>query len=356
MGDESVLLLKGGKPVPVDATQLKDLGYKERKDLQQWIIADPSLVEDDLLIVTEEFDRWFTSSGKQVGKRLDLLALDRDGSLVVIELKRDDAPGDAHLQAVTYAALASRFTEDDLAHQHAAFLKKRGEEADTDRALELLRAHCGGELDPLILKRPRLILIAGRFAAPVTASAVWLNEMGIDIKLVQVRLWSAVASELMTDTPDVLTISTLYPAPGTEEIIIAGARAERSASTRVQGPPAVDVICEHQLIAEDTPITLDMVSCAAFHGDQRQFEQWLAKDPSRGRATWTGDSKDPLLWEADGIRYKPGTLLDMIVKEVTGRGPKRSVQATLYWKTPDGRDLYKVAQPFFPKSGGQHGR
>ncbi|MFE2728056.1 endonuclease NucS domain-containing protein [Kitasatospora sp. NPDC059327] len=354
MSDESVLLLKDGKPVPVGVTRMKDLGYKEREDLQQWIITNPGLVEDGLLIVTEEFDRWRTTSGRQVDKRLDLLALDREGRLVVIELKRDDASVDTHLQALTYAALASRFTEANLADQHAAFLRKQGEDADADRALELLRAHCGGELDPLVLKRPRLVLIAGRFAAPVTASAVWLNEMGVDIKLVQARLWSALAPTPSADIPDVLTISTLYPAPGTEEITIAGARAERAtAGTRTPVPAAVEVICEHRLIPDGTEITLDIVSYAAFHGDQDQFEQWLKEAPGRGHAVWTDDPKAPLRWEADGKQYRPGTLLDVIVRAVTGRDPKRSVQATLHWKIPDGRDLYKVAQPYFPKAGGQ---
>ncbi|MFJ5233157.1 hypothetical protein ACIQBJ_25085 [Kitasatospora sp. NPDC088391] len=354
MGDESVLLLKDGKAVPVGAARMKDLGYKERTDLQQWIIEDPSLVEDGLLIVTEEFDGWRTGSGRSVGKRLDLLALDREGRLVVIEIKREDAPGDTHLQAVTYAALASRFTEEDLARQHAVFLGKRGKKADAGSALDLLRAHCGGELDPLVLKRPRLILTAANFAAPVTASAVWLNEMGVDVKLVQVRLWTAEAAAPPADVPDVLTISTLYPAPGTEEIIIAGARAERSttAGTRPVSPPAVETICEHQLIAEGTKITLYMAGYSAFHGDKEQFDPWLKADSRRSHATWTGDPAGPLLWAADGNRYKPGPLLDTIAQQATGRmrKPKRTVQATLYWRVADGRDLYEIAQPFFPKA------
>ncbi len=270
----------------------------------------------------------------------------------MIELKRDEAPNNTHLQALTYAAMASRFTEDDLARQHAAFLQKRGEETDTDRALALLRAHCGGALDPLVLKRPRLILTAGSFPAPVAASAVWLNEMGVDIKLVQVRLWRPGTSSPLVDAPDVLTISTLYPAPGTEEITIAGARAERAAADRrrTPAPPAVEVICEHQLIAEGAVITLDMAGYTAFEANRLQFEQWLAEDPRRSRATWTGDPTGPLRWEANGAQYRPGPLLDMITTEATGREPKRSVQATLYWKASNGQDLYETAQPFFPNT------
>ncbi|MBZ4019486.1 hypothetical protein [Streptomyces purpurogeneiscleroticus] len=144
---------------------------RERSDLQKWITRDPALIEPGLLILTEEYDKWATSAGGKVRDRLDLLALDSDGHLVVIELKRDAAPDDVHLQAVTYAAMVSR-----------------------------------------------LILVSRTFPRQVTSSAVWLNEMGIDVKLVQFQLWDTGASH-------VITASVLYPVPGLEEFTVAPARA-----------------------------------------------------------------------------------------------------------------------------------
>ncbi|MEU1746615.1 hypothetical protein ACWD8I_03615 [Micromonospora arida] len=51
-----------------------------------------------------------------------MLGLDRAGRLVVIELKRDRAPDTITMQAINYAAMASRFTLDLLAEVHAAHL------------------------------------------------------------------------------------------------------------------------------------------------------------------------------------------------------------------------------------------
>ena len=83
----------GLKEVDFDA-----LGLEER-DIQEWIAAHPSILGDDLLIIGKEvscFDR--------TDERPDLVAVDRDGKLVAIELKRDDSGTDIHGQAIKYAS------------------------------------------------------------------------------------------------------------------------------------------------------------------------------------------------------------------------------------------------------------
>lgn len=65
---------------------LVELNIWERKHVEEWIRINPEMLGEDLLILTVEFDRFVQSSD-----RLDLLALDRAGNLVVIELKRDSA-------------------------------------------------------------------------------------------------------------------------------------------------------------------------------------------------------------------------------------------------------------------------
>jgi hypothetical protein len=82
----------------------------------------------DVMVVAFEFGRWTAFSGALARDRLDVLGLDRDGRLVVVELKRDQAPDTVDMQALKYAALVSRFTRDDLARVHAQYLtRQRGE-------------------------------------------------------------------------------------------------------------------------------------------------------------------------------------------------------------------------------------
>ena len=57
-----------------------DLGFKEREHLQEWIAKTPSCLGEDLLIIQKEF-----SGFSDTNERLDILALDKNGFLVVME-------------------------------------------------------------------------------------------------------------------------------------------------------------------------------------------------------------------------------------------------------------------------------
>ena len=103
--------------------KLAEAGLKERADLQEWIRANPQILGPGVRIVTYEFDKWVSGSGSH-GDRLDLLGLDEDGRLVLAELKRDGAPDTVEMQAIKYAAYASRFKVETLATCHADYLRR----------------------------------------------------------------------------------------------------------------------------------------------------------------------------------------------------------------------------------------
>lgn len=78
------------------------MAFFERKDIQEWIINNPKILEEDLLVITKEFADF---DGTQ--ERFDLLALGKEGNLVVIENKRDDSGKSVVRQAVKYASYCS---------------------------------------------------------------------------------------------------------------------------------------------------------------------------------------------------------------------------------------------------------
>ena len=70
---------------PLRARSFSELGFKERQHLQEWIAKYPSCLGEDLLIIQKEF-----AGFSDTQERLDLLALDKNGRLVIIENKLDD--------------------------------------------------------------------------------------------------------------------------------------------------------------------------------------------------------------------------------------------------------------------------
>jgi len=89
---EVVFNVSGGQVTEMPATTLKDIGFRERTDLQRWIEEYPEIVERDLLVVTTEFNQWELRT-QRVEDRLDVLFLDSDGAPMIAELKRGGGAG-----------------------------------------------------------------------------------------------------------------------------------------------------------------------------------------------------------------------------------------------------------------------
>jgi RecB family endonuclease NucS len=102
-----------------------EIGFKERANLQEWIAKEPSCFGEDLLVIQKEF-----SGFSDTRERLDILALDKQGSLVLIENKLDDSGRDVTWQALKYASYCSRLTKENIRNIYQEFLQKTDPSAD----------------------------------------------------------------------------------------------------------------------------------------------------------------------------------------------------------------------------------
>ena len=88
-------------------TSLSEEGRTEPRDLEKWIESTPEIIGEDIFII-----------GRQVslpsGSIIDLLGVDKDGDLVVIELKRDRLPRDVVTQAIDYASEVAEWDAETL--------------------------------------------------------------------------------------------------------------------------------------------------------------------------------------------------------------------------------------------------
>ena len=103
----------------IDTVSFSELNVWERQHIQEWIRENPEILGEELLVVAIEFDRFVQSND-----RLDILAIDRTGNLVIVELKRDSYAGYADLQAIRYAAMVSTMTIEMLIPYYLQYQKK----------------------------------------------------------------------------------------------------------------------------------------------------------------------------------------------------------------------------------------
>ena len=129
--------------VEVVPTSFGEQGVLERADLQRLLKDKPDVLEEGLLIISEEFGSWHDSN-----RRIDLLGLDKEGRLVVVELKRGDTGQHMDLQAVRYAAMVANMTFQQTIDAFRDYLRTNepdGEPFEEDAAETRLREHLGME-------------------------------------------------------------------------------------------------------------------------------------------------------------------------------------------------------------------
>jgi len=85
--------------------------------LEDWIAKDSSLLGMELLIIGRQITTDF-------GGRIDLMAIDRQGDITIIELKRNKTPRDIVAQILDYASWVRRLSYKDLDSIGNTYLKK----------------------------------------------------------------------------------------------------------------------------------------------------------------------------------------------------------------------------------------
>ena len=224
----------------VDQTSFGDEGILERKDLQRILRDQPDVLEDRLLIISEEFGNWQDSN-----RRIDLLGLDAEGRLVVVELKRGETGEHMDLQAIRYAAMVANMTFEQVVETYQEYREKRaGEGAKIDDehvASDKIRKHLRiqeGDSDIVDTGIPRVILASENFSKELTTCVMWLNDswltgIGQEIKCVRLQPHRN-GDEILIEA------SVVVPLPEAADYQIQ--LGKRQQETRVKGSAKSEVI------------------------------------------------------------------------------------------------------------------
>ena len=159
-----------------------ELGFKEREHLQEWIAKDPSCLGEELLIIQKEFDGF-----QETRERLDLLALDKQGNLVIIENKLDDSGKDVTWQVIKYASYCSSLSKEDLRNIYQQYLKTIHSDSSAEESLaEFLGKEDYSEVLINQGSGQRIMMIAGKFRKEVTSTVIWLMNFNIRVQCFKV--------------------------------------------------------------------------------------------------------------------------------------------------------------------------
>jgi hypothetical protein len=195
------------------------LGVREREHLEKWIENNPAILGSNLLILSTEFDKFDRSN-----ERLDLLAIDDKGKLVVVELKRDVSGTFADLQAIRYAAYCSTMTLTTAVELRSQYSGKGLNEAEAE-----IRSHITIQEFSKLDNKPRIILAAGSFDdQKITSCVLWLRNFGVDISCVEVTPYPFQGSI-------VLVPRVIIPLPEASEFIVSTERKQATESDLTPG-------------------------------------------------------------------------------------------------------------------------
>ena len=207
----------------LESRTFASLSFREREHLQEWIANEPSALGEDLLIIQKEFDGF-----DETRERLDLLAIDKEGSLVIIENKLDDTGRDVVWQALKYVAYCSSLTKSQIVSIFQKYLDQydRGKQA-AEVLCDFLEVE---DLDEAVLNAgtsQRFLLVAANFRKEVTATVLWLLSNGIRAQCIKVTPFQF-GQELLLD------VSQIIPTPEAEEYMI-GMSTKESEETALKG-------------------------------------------------------------------------------------------------------------------------
>jgi len=213
---KGIVIMDPHKRVPETLKPLtfSELGVKERKDIEEWVKAKPEILGAKLRIITTEYNRFDKSD-----KRLDILALDENGKLVIIELKRDASHSLADLQAIRYAAFCSQMTLHQVIQLRAEYEGTTEEKAEQD-IQEFVREQPFTKLD----NRPRIILAAGGFEdQELTSCVLWLRNFKVDITCVEITPYRGPRDDRLILVPRII-----IPLPEAENYVVGIENKEAS--------------------------------------------------------------------------------------------------------------------------------
>jgi hypothetical protein len=153
--------------------------------LETMIVAEPRILSDEWMLIGRQ-----ESTG--LGGRIDLLAIAPDGSLILIELKRERTPREVVAQALDYATWVQKLQPQDIADIYRRF-------APTRNFIDDFRSRFGQPLEDGDLNQNHQIIIVASSLDDSTERIVdYLSKRSIPINVLFFEVFAHGAEQLIS--------------------------------------------------------------------------------------------------------------------------------------------------------------
>jgi len=250
-------------------------GFSEPDDIESWLEKAPRLLGEDLLVIERQ-----ANPVEAVNLWPDLVAVDREGALVIVELKQDYSGYDIYWQASVYAAAYWKRTADEIIDLYSEY---RGDERE--KAVERLLEHTGSEsvedLKKKLNHRQRLVLEAHCFFESAATAVLWLKGHGLDVSCLKLTPYLGEEAEecyvMMTD---------IIPSPDEENLLVSLRQipSESDSAMLARYQYRIDKFCRSvaaklsELLSPE--VLPDKTNASSVKvGDSRYFGFWYSHEP-----------------------------------------------------------------------------
>lgn len=152
------------------------------RELEEMIVAAPEILHGQWMIVGRQQDTGFGS--------LDLLAIAPDGSLIVIELKRNRTPRDVVAQAIDYATFVERLDGDSLRQIYKRFCEKYKSASEGGELATDFKKRFGSWDEESLNSSHQIVVVADVFDESTTRIVRYLNDKDIPINVLSFQVFS----------------------------------------------------------------------------------------------------------------------------------------------------------------------
>lgn len=171
--------------VGTEPKSLSPATLASEQQLEDMIVAAPEILSDEWMLIGRQENTGF-------GGRIDLLAIAPDGSLVLIEIKRDRTPREVVAQAIDYAAWVEKLDPEDIAAIYGRFAPNRSLGED-------FRERFGQSLDEDTLNQShQIIIVAGSLDESSERIVAYLNNREIPVNVLCFQIFNHGEEQLLS--------------------------------------------------------------------------------------------------------------------------------------------------------------